>query len=108
MREQIELLEYHTHALTQLIDIARRICNRRSFEDDLAAGRLLQQIQAAQECGFTRSGRTDHYNFFPFFNMLVNSLQHHMVPEGFLKIFSDDHPDSASFPACPAVSSAGS
>ena len=90
-REQIELLEYHAHPLPDLIDIRLRIGQGDSLEDNLSAGRLFQQIEAAQEGGLARSGRTDDNDLLAFFDMLINPAKDLLMPKAFLKILCDNH-----------------
>ena len=58
-----------------------------SLEDDLAAGRLLQQVQAAQKGGLARAGRADDYDLLALLDMLVDTLEHLMVAKGFVQGF---------------------
>ena len=57
-KEQIEMLEYHTNILTNLIDICMLVSHIMSINDNFAGGCCLQLIQTTEKCGFTTSGRT--------------------------------------------------
>ena len=48
MREQVELLEYHSHFLTEFVNVCLRIRDIRSLKIDVSAGRSFQQVHAAQ------------------------------------------------------------
>ena len=65
MREQVELLEYHSHFLTKFINACLRIRDIRSLKIDVSAGRGFQQVHAAQKCGFTGTGWSDHTDNIP-------------------------------------------
>ena len=58
MIEQIEMLEYHTNILTNLIDICMFVSHIMSINDNFAGSCCLQLIQTTEKCGFTTSGRT--------------------------------------------------
>ena len=55
MGKQIEMLEYHAHLLTMLVDIHILIRNIGSFKVYMSSGRRFQQIQGTQEGGFARA-----------------------------------------------------
>ena len=62
VREQVELLEHHAHALAHLVDIHLGRGDVLALEDDLAARGLLEAVQAAQHGRLARSGRAEHDN----------------------------------------------
>ena len=65
MREQVELLKYHSHFLTEFVNVCLRIRDIRSLKIDVSAGRSFQQVHAAQKCGFTGTGWSDHADNIP-------------------------------------------
>ena len=55
MLEEVERLEHHAHLLSQPVDWIAFGENVLPIDDDTAAGRLLQQVQTAQESALTRA-----------------------------------------------------
>ena len=75
MGKEIEVLEHHTHSLTMDIDVCFDICDIHTIKINVSASRHFQQIQAAQKCGFTRTGRTDNNHNFTFFDFCIDAVQ---------------------------------
>ena len=59
MREEIEVLEHHAHAAAVKVDIGARRGEIRALKHNGAAGRALQQIQAAQKGRLAGAGGAD-------------------------------------------------
>ena len=57
------------------IDVRLRIHDVHTVEIDVAAGRLLQQVQATQESRLTGTGGADDYHHFAPFNASGNAVQ---------------------------------
>jgi len=74
MREQIEVLKHHSDLLPELVDRRLRRIDLPAFEQDLAGGRLLKQIQAAQERALAGAGRPDDENGFAVKNFSGNVI----------------------------------
>ena len=49
MREEVKVLEYHSHLLAELIDISLGRSDIFTFERDGAGGRTLQEIKRTKE-----------------------------------------------------------
>ena len=103
VREQVELLKHHAHTAAHQIDIRVLSGDVLSLEDDFAAGRLLEQVQAAQKGGLARAGRADDYDLLALLDMLVDTLEHLMVAKGFVQVFNVDHFRAASSQKCRAA-----
>ena len=103
VREQVELLEHHAHTAAHQIDVRVLGGNVLSLEDNLAAGRLLEQVQAAQKGRLARAGRADDYDLLALLDMLVDTLEHLMVAKGFVQVFNVDHFRAASSQKCRAA-----
>ena len=96
MREQVELLEHHAHAAAHQIDVGLLRGDVLALKDDLAARRLLEQVQTAQESRLARAGRTDDNDLFALLDMLVDALENLMVAIRLVQIFNVDHFRAAS------------
>ena len=103
VREQVELLEHHAHAAAHQIDVRVLGGDVLSLKDNFAAGRLLEQVQAAQKGGLARAGRADDYDLLALLDMLVDTLEHLMVAKGFVQVFNVDHFRAASSQKCRAA-----
>ena len=103
MWEQVELLEHHAHAAAHQIDVGLLRGDVLTLKDDLAARRLLEQVQTAQESRLARAGRTDDNDLFALLDMLVDTLEHLMVAKGFVQVFNVDHFRAASSQKCRAA-----
>ena len=58
--KRLKLLEHHAHLLPVEVDVAAFVSDIHAIEEDLPTGRDLQQVEAAQKCGFARAGRADY------------------------------------------------
>ena len=97
------MLEHHAHLLADLVDVHLGVGDLRALKGDAAAGGRLQQVQAPQEGGLSGAGGPQDHHLLSGINMLIDPIQHQMVPEGFAEVFNVDHFDAASFPACPGA-----
>src|SRR5699024_7067478 len=85
MRKQIKVLEYHSHFLTQLIDIELYcfsfgififfLCDINAVENDRPPSRFFQQVQASEKRGFSRTGRTDDSDYIALIYIHSNTVQ---------------------------------
>ena len=103
VREQVELLEHHSHLLTHLVDIVLGVGDINPLKGDSTAGRLLEQVQAAQEGRLTRTGRSDDNDLFALFDVLVDALEHTVRTIGFFQLYNVDHFRAASSQRLPAA-----
>ena len=53
------MLEDHAHLLAMLVDVDALIRDIHAVKPDVAAGRLLEPVEAAQEGRFAGAGRAD-------------------------------------------------
>ena len=99
--EEVELLEHHAHLLTVLVNVLALSLGAdvHAVEEDLAGGRRLQQVQAAQKRRLTGPGRADDDHVFTGADVLGNVVEHEVVAERFGQMFNVDHFDAASFRA---------
>ena len=98
MREQVEMLEYHTHLPADAVEVTVLCGDVLALEPYLSARGLLQPVQAPQKGAFSAARRTDDGDFFALFNGLRHALEHHIPAEGLLQIFNLDHFAPASVP----------
>ena len=68
------MLEYHPHLLAHFVDIILGIGDIHTIEPDLAFGRLLQQIQTAQERTLPGAARSDDNDLLTLFDLIVDSV----------------------------------
>ena len=59
MREEIEVLEYHAHLLTELVQIDLAVCDDLAVHFNGAVCRLFQKIKASEKGGFAGTGGAD-------------------------------------------------
>ena len=90
------MLENHAHLLADFVDIAFVIRNGLTLEDDLTAGRCLQQVQAAQEGGFSASAGPDQHNTFSPVDVLADAFENFQVTKAFCQVFNVYHLRAAS------------
>lgn len=65
MREQVELLEDHSHLGAESIDVFAGGRHRASLESDLSRVDRLKSVDATQECGLTGAGWARDNDGFP-------------------------------------------
>ena len=88
MREQIELLEYHTDILSHLVDITFGIGDVIVINNNSACCCFFQFVQAAQKCGLTRTGGTNQTYYFPFFDFQIDTFQYFQAAKAFFQLFN--------------------
>ena len=74
MREEVEVLEYHSHILSELIDVSRGGSDVRSFKSYRSRSRTLQKIKRSEESRLTGTGRADYNDDFAFFDIGGNAV----------------------------------
>ena len=84
VREQVEMLEYHTDVLTHFVDVGVLVCDIVAIHDDLALGCDLQLVQAAKKGRFTASGRSEQYDYFSFMDIHADIFQYFQFAKAFL------------------------
>ena len=82
--EQIELLEHHAHLLPMQIQVGVLIGQVSAVKNNIAGRGGLQHIQAAQEGGFTGTGRADYTQHITFVDGGGDALQDFYAFEAFL------------------------
>ena len=85
MGKEIELLEHHPHLLAVQVDVHLGVGDIHPFEDHLAAGWHLKQIETAQEGGFARAGGSDDRHHVAAADVDVDAPQYFHVPEVFFQ-----------------------
>ena len=73
--EQIELLEHHSHFAPVDVDVDRHIRDVNAIEDDLSAVRVFHAVETAQECTFSRAGRTDDADDIAFLDRDIETAK---------------------------------
>jgi hypothetical protein len=86
MREEVEVLEHHSHPGAQGVQVTAGD-ERSSFELHVPARRLLETIQTAQERALTRSARADDCDTLAFFNREIDAAQHLLCPKRHAEAF---------------------
>ena len=74
MRENVEVLEHHADLLAVVIDVDLFVGDVHAFKDNLAAGRLFQQVQTPQKRRLAAAGRADDRNDLTLMNCFVDSF----------------------------------
>ena len=97
------MLEHHAHLLTDFVDVAFIIRNGLAFKDDFSAGRCLQQVQAAQESGFSAAAGSDQHNTFALVDVLADALEHLQIAKALGQVFNVYHLRAASSQRFPAA-----
>ena len=90
MREQIKALEYHAYFLADFVDISLTV-QRNTVDNNAAAGRLLQKVDAAQQSTLTTTAGADDNNNLFFRNSQVYTLEYVQITKAFLQIFDYNH-----------------
>ena len=67
------MLERHAHLLAHMVNVV--VGHSLAVEDDLAAVRLFQPVQAAQERGFAAAGGADQADHIAAVNVNVDALE---------------------------------
>ena len=99
--EQVEMLEHHAHLLAHMVNVV--VGHGLAVEDDLAAVRLFQPVQAAQERGFSAAGGADQHHAVAFVNGQVYAFQHLQTAVILFQSFNVDHFVPASSQILPAA-----
>ncbi len=88
--EQVELLEYHAHFLPVLVDMLALSLGAdvHAVEEDLARGRLLQQIQAAQKGAFAAARGTDNGYHLVFIKGNADVLEDVELMEALTQVYA--------------------
>ena len=68
------MLEHHADLLTVVVDIDLFVGNVHAFKDDLAAGRLFQQVQTPQKRRLAAAGGADDRDDLALMNRFVDSF----------------------------------
>ena len=87
--EQVEMLEHHAHLLAHMVNVV--VGDFLAVEDDMAAVRLLQTVQAAQERGFSAARGADQHNAVALVDGQVHALEHLQAAVVLLQSFNVYH-----------------
>ena len=74
MREQVKVLEHHSHTLSVFVQIHFFSCQVRTVEIDMALCGNLQKVQRTEKRGFSTSGRTYNNDYLTFSDLLVHPV----------------------------------
>ena len=91
VREQVELLEHHAHALADVVDVGLGVGDVLALEDNPAARGLLEAVQAAQHSGLARAGGAEHDHDLAAVDVDVDAAQDHGLAEALVQV--DDAQD---------------
>ena len=86
VREEIEVLEHHAHALAQPVHLAGARGDLLAIDEDASAGRLLQQVDAAQEGALARAGGPDDDDLLALVDALVDAAENLMVAKALVEV----------------------
>src|SRR5690606_3379080 len=86
VREQVELLEHHADAGADAVDVDVRVEDVDPLDEDLASGRLLEQVDRAQQGGFAGPGRSDDAHHLALPDHQVDALEHLDVAEALVQV----------------------
>ena len=84
MREEIEALEHHAEIFAHLVDVGLWIGDLGAVDDDMAAGWLFEQIDAAQEGTLPGAGWADDGDDLAVLDGFGDTFEHFEVAEGFM------------------------
>ena len=87
--EEVEMLEHHAHFLAHMVNVV--VGDFLAVEDDMAAVRLLQTVQAAQKGGFAAAGGADQHNAVTLVDGQVHAFQHLKAAVVLLQSFNVYH-----------------
>ena len=87
--EQVEMLEHHAHLLAHMVNVV--VGDFLAVEDDMAAVRLLQTVQAAQKRGFSAARGADQHNAVALVDGQVHALEHLQAAVVLLQSFNVYH-----------------
>ncbi len=85
------MLEDHSHLSADRIDIGILVGEICPLENDMAAGRHFQKVQAAQESGFSRARRADDDDLLALADILCDAVEDDIVPKRLLEVLYMDH-----------------
>ena len=91
VREQVEVLEDHSHLLTHLVDVGVLGGEVLSLDLDGAARHLLKQVEAAQEGRLSGPGGADDGQHLTLGDGGGDALEHLQLPEGLAQVDDLDH-----------------
>ena len=84
--EEVERLEHHAHLLAQPIDGIALGEDVLAIDDDTAVGRLLQQVQTAQESTLARARGTDDGDDLSTMDIHIDVTQYVKARVAFLQV----------------------
>ena len=73
--EQVKALEHHADALAQAVQVGVQVRQVLAAEPDVAAVRLLQQVQAAKQRGLAGAGGADDAHHLALLHVQVDALE---------------------------------
>ncbi|MNJ70863.1 hypothetical protein D3C77_673520 [compost metagenome] len=91
MREQIKMLKHHAHLFTSFVNIMFLAGNTFSLEHNLAARRLFQPIETAQEGTFTRATWANNYNNLASADFQIDAFQNMQLIKFLMQFLNGYH-----------------
>ena len=91
MSEKIEALENHAHLLPNFVYVTFRVGDFLIIKPDFPRGRLLQQVDAAQQCALARSGRADDRDDITIMDFHIHIFQGSSVRVFLFQMFGSNH-----------------
>ena len=91
MREEVELLEDHTHFLADLFHITDVVAELNAVHNDLSFLMFFEAIETANECGFPGTGRTEDDHHFSLLNGEADASKNMELIKPFMHVTADDN-----------------
>jgi hypothetical protein len=90
VREQVELLEHHADPGAHLVDVHVGVGDLDTLDHDLARGRLLEQVHAAQQGRLAGARGADDTDHLAAVDVEVDALEHLVVAEVLVQVLDID------------------
>ena len=97
--EEIKVLEDHAHFAADGIDVSVFVGQINASKIDFSGCGLLQEVETAEEGGFTGTGGTDDDDLFSPADFLGDPVEDDMIPKGFYEVLHTDQ-NFAVFSVC--------
>ena len=91
VREQVEVLEYHTNLLTHQVDVGLRIGQGVAVDDDLSGGDRLQRVQAPQERALAGARWSDNADHLLRVDVAIDAPEDFIRAELLVQVFDEYH-----------------
>src|SRR5690606_17305770 len=95
VREESEALEHHSDALAHPVDVGLLVGDVDPLDEDVAPGRLLEQVHRTQQRRLARARRTDDADDLAAAHRQVDALEHLVIPDVLDQSLGGDRPGRA-------------